>query len=112
LTEINIFSDCGVDDAGICELSSSTNSREAVDNLLIINASDNQKITNLNRFPSGDRAAKRFKKLTEINISGYRCGVDDSSIFELENLLIINDYGNGKITNPENLIRKSKMNQN
>jgi hypothetical protein len=89
LTKINIDGwDCGVNDAGICELSSSTNSRGAVENLLIINASYNPKITNLNR----------FKKLTEINIS-WRCGVNDAGICELENLLIIKAFGNTKITN-------------
>jgi hypothetical protein len=88
LTEINIGNDCGVNDAGICELSSSTNSRKAVENLLIIQASGNTKITNLNR----------FKKLTEINI-GWSCGVDDAGICELENLLIIQASGNTKITN-------------
>jgi hypothetical protein len=99
LTEINISGIiCGVDDAGICELSSKTNSREAVENLIIINASNNPKITNLNR----------FKKLTEINI-GWNCGVNDSGICELsswkksrgavDNLLIINAHYNKKITN-------------
>jgi hypothetical protein len=88
LTEINIGFDCGVDDIGICELSSSTKSRGAVDNLLIINADGNPKIKNLNR----------FKKLTEIYISGD-CGVNDAGICELENLLIINAYSNYKITN-------------
>jgi hypothetical protein len=99
LIEIDISGDCGVNDAGICKLSSSTNSREAVENLRIINASYNPKITNLNR----------FKKLTEINICGYRCGVNDAGICELlsstksrgavENLLIINANNNSKITN-------------
>jgi hypothetical protein len=97
LTEINIGDDCGVNEAGIFELSSSTNSRGAVENLLIINASFNKKITNLNH----------FKKLTEVNVS-YSCGVNDSGICKLENLVIINAFGNNKITNPENLIRKIK----
>jgi hypothetical protein len=62
LTEIYIGWYCGVDDAGICEL----------ENLLIIKASDNPKITNLNQ----------FKKFTEINIS-YHSGVNGAGICEL-----------------------------
>jgi hypothetical protein len=54
-----------------------------------LNIENNPKITNLNR----------FKKLSEINISVSRCGVDDAGICELENLLIINAYSNPKITN-------------
>jgi hypothetical protein len=49
LNEINIGGYCGVNDAEICKLSSSTNSRGAVENLLIIKASGNTKITNLVR---------------------------------------------------------------
>jgi hypothetical protein len=52
LTQINISCDsceCGVNDGGICELSSLTKSRGAVENLLIINACSNTKITNLVR---------------------------------------------------------------
>jgi hypothetical protein len=59
-------------------------------NLKKINASNNTKITNLNR----------FKKLTEINI-GWSC---DSGICELENLLIINASFNIKI---KNLVRST-----
>jgi hypothetical protein len=49
LTEIDIGGNCGVGDAGICELSSSTKSRGAVENLLIITGYVNSKITNLVR---------------------------------------------------------------
>jgi hypothetical protein len=53
-----------------------------------INASNNPTITNLNN----------FKKLTEIEIS-RNCGVTESGICELENLLKIDVYNNSKITN-------------
>jgi hypothetical protein len=94
LTEIHISINCEVDEAGICELSSSTKSRGAVENLLIIKAFDNKKITNLNRFPFGHRAAKLFKKLTEIIIVEPLKTVVKP---ELENLRIINAYSNQKI---------------
>jgi hypothetical protein len=89
LTEIYIGFDCGVDDAGICEL----------ENLLIITASDNSKIKNLNR----------FKKLTEIDIS-WDCGVDDAGISELENLLIIKVDYNEKITNLNRFKKLTEIN--
>jgi hypothetical protein len=45
-----------------------------------------------------DRAAKRFKKFTEIDIS-FNCGVNNAGICELENLRIIKAFYNPKITN-------------